>query len=152
VAKKKKPKKALWKKHPELQRIADHIGKFIDRLSVKDVQHIIAGGLCIYAGNEAAALLTHKKEDGSKPFETRDRILGGATGMLGYNLTMTEGLASQSAGLITLASIGLLNVPNLPEEIKEGMPNIFPVYALTGGDPLLAASPIYALFRLLGIA
>lgn len=45
----KKEKKPFWKKQgPEMQRIYDHLGRFIDRLSLTDVMNLAAFGASSY--------------------------------------------------------------------------------------------------------
>jgi len=98
--------------------------------------------------------MSHVDEHGNRPFELRDRILGGATGVLGYQLATTQGgtpPVSQIAGLGILASIGLINVKHLPEDMQQGMALVSPATAVVIGDPLAALSPLYGLGRLLGV-
>lgn len=106
----KKEKVAFWKKSPELKSIADHIGKFIDRMSPSDVMDATLLGLLAWAGWETAGKLGG---------DITSQISGAGIGILGYKLaTARTGNAipvTQGAGLAILAGIGLISLgKNLP--------------------------------------
>jgi len=107
-AKKKREKKAFWKKHAELERIARHIGKMIDNEGLTD---FIAGLGCFAAGSIAAYNLGARKIE---------EIIGtGFSGLIAYKLATSRNLIAGASGTLYLAGLGLIDAWNpLSETIK----------------------------------
>ena len=118
-------KKAFWKKHPELERIASHIGKMIDNEGLTD---FLAGLGCFVAGSIAAYNLGARKPE---------QIIGtGFSGLIAYKLATSQNLIAGASGTAFLGALGLIDVWNplaeftselwrkfkeLPEEKKAGL-------------------------------
>ena len=106
--KKRSEAKPFWKKHPELKRIARHIGKMIDNEGLTD---FLAGLGCFAAGSLAAYNL------GSRKIE---EIIGtGFSGLIAYKLARSRNLIAGASGTLYLAGLGLIDAWNpLTETVK----------------------------------
>jgi len=98
--KKKAKKKPSWKKSPELKRVADHIGKFIDKLSGKDLIDLSVAAYLVYVGAKAGR------------GHLEGTALGAGSALLGYKLARTSGGGvvnpTQIAGLGILAALHIV--------------------------------------------
>jgi len=117
--------KAFWKHSPELKRVADHIGKFIDRMTAEDLFNIIAGSTAAYAGFKAAERLGH-------PLESQLTLAG--SGVMAYQIAKSPNNTASIGAMIYLSALGLMTIPfqwpdvPLPtlEQISEGLTEIPP--------------------------
>lgn len=122
MTKKKKDKiKTAWKKHrPELERIADHIGKFIDKLKPSDITDLTALALSMYAGAKTA-----QKIGGN----LGQQLIAAGTGALGLRLSLVEGggiiNGAQIAGLSILATYGLVGLVDWEDSTTENAAHNF---------------------------
>ena len=133
--------------------IAEHIGKFIDRLSPDDIPRLASMGFCAWMGNEAGAQIADKIET---------RTVGAFTGLLGLHLATSPSMGAtppvtQIAGCAILASLGILNVaPRLPDQTSAPLEAVSPIWALARGVTgdstafLTGVSPLAALVKILG--
>lgn len=113
---KAKKTRAFWKKHPELQRITDHIGKFVDRLDGKDVIDLALASFIAYSGARTGYRLTRTVEGA---------ISGAGTHLLGLKLATTQGgtpPVSQIAGLAILGVGGLAAISDALTGLVETVP------------------------------
>ena len=108
-------KKAFWKKHPELERIARHLGKMIDNEGLTD---FLAGLGCFVAGSIAAYNLGARKPE---------QIIGtGFSGLIAYKLATSRNLVAGASGTLYLAGLGLIDAWNpLTGFIKKAAKEIF---------------------------
>ena len=117
----KKEKKPFWKKlPPELQRVADHIGKSIDNGHILDY---IAAGICAYAGY-------HAGEEMQQPIEVKAGLA--ASGLIAYQLSKSMNLVAGASGVAYLASLGLISAWN---PMRQGAQEAWQQFAETIGQP-----------------
>ena len=109
----KKKREALWKKHPELERITRHLGKMIDNESLTD---FIASLGCFAAGSIAAYNLGARKIE---------QIIGtGFSGLIAYKLATSRNLIAGASGTLYLAGLGLIDAWNPLTETVKSIPFI----------------------------
>jgi len=146
-------KKAFWKKHPELERIARHLGKMIDNEGFTD---FLAGLGCFAAGSLAAYNL------GSRKLE---EIIGtGFSGLIAYKLARSDNLIAGASGTLYLAGLGLIDAWNPLTETVKSIPFIGEPFkeieaAVSGYEPEKVAETFtfkkvawrFALLRKIGI-
>jgi len=106
AGKKKKPPiekfKAFWKKDPQLKRVAEHLGKFIDRMTAEDLINLLAAGFCAYGGYNAGASRNY-------PTETNVGLAGSA--LVAYQLAKSPNIFASSGAGVYLGALGLMNIP-----------------------------------------
>lgn len=104
----------------------EHIGKFIDRLTIKDMRRGLATAFCAWIGSEAGAAIDDTLQA---------RLVGAGTGILGFELAMCPAGGTppitQIAGCALLANLGLLTVaPIIPEPYAGALETVSPIFAL----------------------
>lgn len=107
---KKKKRLSTFLNDP-LDSIVTHAGKFLDRAETDDILSAAAAAFCAYAGVKAAY-----------PSGNPELIAaGGASGILGFQLTKSPNLAAGIAGVSILTALGLINAAPLLGQLGEGL-------------------------------
>jgi len=106
---KKKVKAAFWKKSPEIQRIADHVGKFIDRVDPKGISDMVLKVGVSYMGYKAFGNRWEGAIVGLAGMSLAQVPAGAGSSMKVYSplFGIDIPMNSQTVGLGILAAIGI---------------------------------------------
>ena len=107
--KKKRERKAFWKKYPELERIAGHIGHALDNMKASDYAEIAVMAGLAYAGYQAFG-----------------DWKGSLFGPIALKLALAPNTAGSVAGVIGLTTLGLAFAVPYEGEIIPPRPSIIP--------------------------
>jgi len=106
---KKKVKVAFWKKSPEIQRITDHIGKFIDRVDPKGISDLALAAGVSYMGYKTFGNDWKGAVVGLTGLKLAQVPSGGGSSMKVYSplFGVEIPMSSQTVGLGILAALGI---------------------------------------------